>query len=115
MPKHDQVVDDELRALIDQAHQDLRNGKGNDAVRTLSDAYLYIMHKTPSMLDEEIEPRPGFKMFTVMRWPMLGANLTIESVRAKAPVIEFKRDHFEASEAITYYEYVLDMALSRDM
>ena len=74
-----------------------------------------MMKKMPSLLDEEIEPRPGFKMFTVMRWPMLGANLTIESVRAKAPVIEFKRDHFEASEAITYYEYVLDMALSRDM
>lgn len=115
MPKHDQVVDDELRGLLDQAHQDLRDGKGDDAVRTLSDAYLYMLNKMPSMLDEEIEPRPGFKMFSVMRWPMLGADLTLESVRAKAPVIEFKRDHFAVSEAITYYEYVIDTALSRDM
>jgi hypothetical protein len=115
MPKHDQIVDDELRAQLGQAHQDMRNGKGNDAVRGLSDAYLYMLKMRPEMLDEEIEPRPGFKMFTVMRWPMLGANLTLESVRAKQPVIDFKRDHFAVSEAITYYEYILDTALSRDM
>ena len=115
MPKHDQVVDDDLRAWLEQADQEMRNGKGNDAVRTLSNAYLYMLNKTPELMDEQIEPRPGFKMFTVMRWPMLGANLTLESVRAKQPVIDFKRDHFAISEAITYYEYVLDTALSRDM
>lgn len=115
MPKHDQIVDDDLRARLEQAHQDMRNGKGNDAVRGLSDAYLYMMKQQPEMLDEEIEPRPGFKMFVVMRWPMLGANLTLESVRAKQPVIEFKRTQFAVSEAITYYEYVVDTALSRDM
>lgn len=115
MPTHDQIVDDDLRALIDQAHQDMRNGKGDDAVRTLSDAFLSMLNMKPELLAEQIEPRPGFKMFAVMRWPMLGANLTLESVRAKQPVIEFKRDHFDVSEAITYYEYVVETALSREM
>ncbi len=115
MAKHDQVVDNELRGLLEQAHQDMRNGKGNDAVRELSDAYLYMLKLRPEMLEEQMEPRPGFKMFSVMRWPMLGANLTLESVRAKQPVIEFKRDQFAVSEAITYYEYVVDTALSREM
>lgn len=115
MAKHDQIVDDELRSKLEDAHQDMRTGKGTDAVRTLVDAYLHMLKLKPEMLDEEIEPRPGFKMFAVMRWPMLGANLTLASVRAKQPVIEYKRDHFAVSEAITYYEYVVETALSREL
>jgi hypothetical protein len=42
-----------------------------------------MLNKTPEFMDEQSEPRPGFKMFTGMRWPMLGAVLTLESVRAK--------------------------------
>lgn len=115
MPNHDNVVDDELRSLLADAHQDMRMGKGSDAVRTLSDAYLYMLKLKPELLDEQIEPRPGFKMFAVMRWPALGANLTLESVRNKQPIIEFKRNHFAVDEAMTYYDYVLDLALSRDL
>jgi len=115
MPKHDQVVDEQLRGLLEQAHQDMRTGKGTDAVRTLSDAYVYMLNSHPELMDEQIEPRPGFKMFAVMRWPMLGANLTLQSVQSKQPEIEFKRERFSVSEAITYYEYAVDLALSREM
>lgn len=112
MAKHDQIQDAELRALLGQAHQSMRSGKGTDAVRTLSDAYLYMLNHRPELMDEMIEPRPGFQMFAVMRWPMLGANLTLPSVQKKQPEIEFKRDRFAVSEAITYYEYTVESALS---
>ena len=51
-------------------------------------------------------------MPAVMRWPNLGANLKLDSVMAKKPEIEFIRDHFAVSEAITYYEYTLESAIN---
>jgi len=72
MPKHDKVVIDELRASLADAHQDMRMGKDTDAVRTLSDVYLYMLKKNPELLDEQIDPRPGFKMFVVVSCTMLG-------------------------------------------
>ena len=50
------------------------SGDGTAAVRTLSDAYLDMMKKKPSLLDEKIEMRPGFSIPLVMRWPALGAG-----------------------------------------
>lgn len=111
MPKHDAVKDDELRGKLDKAHQEMRKGKGTDSVHSLSEAYLYILKLKPELLEETVELRPGRKMLTVMRWPMLGANLSLESVTAKAPEIDFERDHFAVSEAITYYEYTMETAL----
>jgi hypothetical protein len=45
--KHDKEVDDELRTSLADAHQDMRMGKDTDAVRTLSDVYLYMLKKKP--------------------------------------------------------------------
>jgi hypothetical protein len=47
----------------------------------------------------------------VLRWPALGANMDAESARAGAPKIEFVRDRFSVSEAMTYYQFVLDEIL----
>ena len=46
-----------------------------------------------------------------MRWPALGANLALDSVLQKQPRIEFIRERFSVSEAITYYEYTLERAI----
>jgi len=113
MPKPDQVNDPDLRAQIEKAYAAMRSGKGTEAVQVLSDAYLYLLNKYPEMLDETIEPRPGRKMPAVMRWPALGANLTLESVMQKKPHIEFIRERFAVSEAITYYEYTLESAIQQ--
>ncbi|MQA00526.1 MAG: hypothetical protein GEU80_14550 [Dehalococcoidia bacterium] len=113
MAKPDQVKDTDLRAQIEKAYAAMRSGNGTEAVKVLSDAYLYLLNKYPEMLDETIEPRPGRKMFAVMRWPMLGANLTLDSVTQKRPQIEFVRERFAVSEAITYYEYTLESAVAR--
>ncbi|MCK9485680.1 MAG: hypothetical protein M0R73_03115 [Dehalococcoidia bacterium] len=113
MPKPDQVQDADLRAQIEKAYSAMRSGNGTEAVRVLADAYLYLLNKHPDMLDETIEPRPGRQMPAVMRWPALGANLTLESVMQKKPRIEFMRDRFAVSEAITYYEYTLESAIQK--
>jgi hypothetical protein len=113
MVKAEQIVDPELREMAQKAHQCMREGKATDAVRLLSDAYLKLLERYPEMLDETIEPRPGRKMPAVMRWPQLGANLSLESVQEKKPRIEFIRDRFAVSEAITYYEYTVESAVAR--
>ena len=112
MAKPDQIQDGDLRAQIEKAYQHMREGQGTDAVKILADAYLYQLNHKPDMLDETIEPRPGRKLPAVMRWPNLGANLKLDSVMAKKPEIEFIRDHFAVSEAITYYEYTLESAIN---
>jgi hypothetical protein len=112
MPKPEQVADAELRALIESAHAQMRGGKATDAVKTLTTAYLKLLAIKPELLEQTIEPRPGRKMPAVMRWPALGANLTLESVLRKQPHIEFIRDRFSVSEAITYYEYTLESAIA---
>lgn len=111
MAKSDQVKDPDLRAQIEKASAAMRSGNGTEAVKVLVDAYLYMLNRHPEMLDETIELRPGRKMPAVMRWPALGANLVMESVAQKRPQIEFVRERFAVSEAITYYEYTLESAI----
>ena len=113
MAKPEQVQDAELRGLIEAAHQQMRAGKATEAVQTLARTYLQLLAMKPEMLEETIEPRPGRQMPAVMRWPALGANLTLESVRVKRPEIEFVRDRFSVSEAITYYEFTLESAVAQ--
>jgi hypothetical protein len=115
MARPEQVSDRELRAQIEKAHAQLRKGDGTGAVRTLADAYLYILEKKPEMLEQTVEMRPGRSMPLVMRWPALGANLTLESVLAKKPRIDFVRERFAVSEAITYYEYTLEAAIAQKL
>ncbi len=115
MAKPDQIADAELRSRIETAHQQMRKGDGSSAVRTLADAYLYMLAKKPEILDETIEPRPGRTMPAVMRWPALGANLSLPSVLEKKPQIDFVREKFAVSEAITYYEYTLESAINQKL
>ncbi len=66
--------------------------------------------------DEDAERRIFHEMLdqvqSQMRWPRLGANLDLESVKAGKPVIEFERERFSTSEAIMYYEFTVDTAIS---
>jgi hypothetical protein len=114
MARPDQVSDSELRSQIEAARTQMRSGDGTNAVHTLAEAFLYMLRKKPEMLEATGEMRFG-QMPIVMRWPNLGANLSRDSVMAKAPKIDFIRDHFAVSEAITYYEFTLDTAVSQGL
>jgi hypothetical protein len=112
MPKPEQIADEGLREQVQKAFAEMRAGKGTEAVKTLSVAYVDLLNLKPELMEQTIEPRPGRKMFAVMRWPALGANLKLDSIQAKKPEIEFIRDKFAVSEAITYYEYTLESAIN---
>jgi hypothetical protein len=114
MAKPDQVTDADLRTQIEDARTKMRAGDGTAAVHTLTDAFLYMMRKKPEMLEASGEMRFG-QMPMVFRWPNLGANLVRESIVQKAPRIEFIRDHFAVSEAITYYEFTLETAVAQGL
>jgi hypothetical protein len=84
-------------------------------VRSLADTFLWMVKAKPDLLEQSVAARAGRRMPLIMRWPALGANLSRESVEAKDPKIEFVRDHFAMSEAITYFEFTVDTAISQDM
>ncbi len=115
MQKLDKIKDEELRTRLTEAHQQLRSNKPTDAVRSLADTFLWMLKAKPDLLGETVAARGGRRAPLVMRWPALGANLSRESVEAKDPKIEFVRERFAMSEAITYYEFTLDTAIAQGM
>ena len=115
MAKHDGVKDDALRAAFADAFTALRANRPTDAVRTLADTFLALLRDHPELLTETVAARAGNRMPLVGRWPALGANLVAGSVRDGEPKIEFVRDRFAMSEALTYYEFTVDIALDHDL
>ena len=114
MAKHDKVVDEALRAQFDAAFAQLRGGQPADAVRTLSEAFLAMLREHPSLLEATVATRAGMPRVPVVnRWPALGANLVRED--GAPPRVEFVRDRFAMSEALTYYEFAVDLALDHSL
>ena len=113
MPKHDNVADEALRERFDTAFGQLR-GAPTDAVRTLADAFLTMLRDHPQLLEETVATRAGMpRVPLVNRWPALGANLVRED--GSPPRVEFVRDRFAMSEALTYYEFAVDLALDHSL
>ena len=115
MPKTDKIEDAELRELLEKVQDQMRGGKATEAVHTCSDAFLKLLAIKPELLEADSPGRRGMRMPLVMQWPRLGANLTMESVKAKKPEIKFEREHFATSEAITYYEFTVDTAIRQGL
>ena len=111
MSKPDAIQDETLRTLLQDGYDDLRSRNATDAVRAFSDAFLRLLEVRPGLITKKIEFRPGREMPFLMRWPALGANLVAGSVRAGKPEIEFVRERFAISEAMTYYQFVLETAI----
>jgi hypothetical protein len=115
MAKHDAVKDESLRTSFDDAFAALRGNRTSDAVQTLADAFLAMLRDHPELATETVAGRNGARMALVGRWPALGANLVAGSVRDGEPRIELVRDRFAMSEALTYYEFAVDVALDHDL
>lgn len=114
MAKPEQVHDERLRGMLQDAHGHMRAGKADVAVRRLVEAFMHLLELKPEIKDATVTPRPGVTMPAIWRWPQLGANLKMDSVRTGKPEIEFVRDRFALSEAITYYEFTLETAIKHE-
>ncbi len=100
---------------MDLAFSQLRSGRCGEAVHTLSECFLGMLRDHPSLLTETVQGRVGSRLPLVGRWPALGANLVPGSVRDGDPKIEFVRERFAMSEALTYYEFTVDVALDHSL
>ena len=114
MAREDQIQDQRLRELIDDAHGLMRSNKPTDAMRELVTALYRLIEIKPELATEQLEPRPGWQMPFLSRWPQYGANWKDGSLAAGKPEIEFVRDRFALSETITCYEFLLDTAIKRE-
>lgn len=114
MASPDQIADPALRDRVRQARDLIRDGKGGEAVRELADVYLTLLRAKPRLMERTVEPRPGRQFPAVMQWPAYGANLTLESVMKRDPVIEFSRERFSAAEAITYMEFTIEAIVNSE-
>ena len=115
MGRQDRIEDEKLRGLIDDAHGRMRRNQPTEAMRALVDALYRLIELKPELATEQLEPRPGWKMPFLTRWPQYGANWKDGSLAAGNPEIEFVRDRFALSEAITCYEFLLDTAIAREV
>ena len=111
MAKPDQVQDERLRGMFTDAFAHMRGGRPTDAVRTVVGAFSYLLELKPNLISAKVTMRQGMQMPLLMRWPMLGANFKAGSVQAGKPEIEYVREKFALSEAITYYEFALETAI----
>ena len=114
MARPEQVQDEQLREFFVDAQASMRTGKANEAVKSVVSALYRLLELKPELTTEELEPRPGWKMPFLTRWPQLGANFVEGSLAKHEPEIEFVKENFALSEAITYYEFTLETAIKQD-
>ena len=113
MSRVDRIQDEKLRALVQDAFGIMRRNQPTEAMHGLVVALYRLLEVRPELATEQLEPRPGWKMPFLTRWPQYGANWKAGSLAAGKPEIEFVRDKFALSEVITCYEFLLDTAIKR--
>jgi hypothetical protein len=97
----DQIKDEALRQSMAQAHASLRAGDYPDVVRRAADAFLELLKRKPELLEGMIG------RIRVMFFPRLGARMEYRG-EGQAPQLEWDRETFAFSEAVTYFEFAVD-------
>lgn len=106
MPRYDTIKDPVVKDLLAKAQVDMRGGKAGDAVHAVCDAFMRMMEIKPTLLKANL---PADDIIHHRQFPRYGAEL---EDRNGEPFIRFDRERFSVSEAITYWEWTLDAAVS---
>lgn len=109
--KHAAIQDDALRGMVEDAYADIRANDSTAAVRKLAEAFLLLLELKPELTGRPISGQPRALVPPALRWPTLGADLQLQSLgTGRKPEIKFSRTRFALSEALTYYECLVDLA-----
>lgn len=104
MAKVEQIQDEKLRALIDQARADYRGGNSTESVHKSVEALLKLIEKQPDFIQmQRVQGRPIRAGWV---WP--GFGIKVETGENQPPRAVYDRDKFSKAEAITYYEFALE-------
>jgi hypothetical protein len=114
MSRADKIKDPELRSQVNDAYGQLRGGDPSGAVRSLAAAFTGTLSAHPELLELTTTVR-GRAIPIVTRWPAFGANLVLDPERGEPPRIDFVRERFAVSEALTYFEFLVDLALDQGL
>jgi hypothetical protein len=113
-----QIQDEELRGLMEQAEARLDDGDNTGCVHRCAYAYLLTLEKYPIVLNglHKVMETPRVKAglengtlrFAPLMFPRLAAKLHIPADGA-APTISFDREQMGFGEAVQYYEFTLNL------
>lgn len=113
MARPSDIKNEELRGMVEAIFAAMRSNRGAEAVKGAVLAYQRFLELFPDVRKQTFDMR-GRAIPKVLRWPNLGANLKPESAFTARLEFEFTRDRFAVSEAMTYYQFVLDEILAEE-
>jgi hypothetical protein len=113
MARPSDVKNEELRVLVEAIFAAMRGNRAAEAVKGAVLAYQRFLELYPEVRRQTFDMR-GRAIPKVLRWPNLGANLKPESAFTAKLDFEFTRERFATSEAMTYYQFVLDEILAEE-
>ena len=111
MAKIEQIQDDKIRALVDQARTDYRSGNSTESVHNSVEALLLLIQKKPDFIQMERTPNTPIRMGRV--WPPIG--IKVETGENQSLRAVYGRDRFSKAEAITFYEFALESLVAAEL
>jgi hypothetical protein len=99
--KTDKIHDEGLRNSLAEAQAALKSGDYKRVVDLSATAYMELLRRKPELL------KMPMQLETVMFFPRLGAHLQLNASTGE-PELIYDREKFIFSEAVTYWEFVVD-------
>ena len=111
MAKVEQILDDKMHTLVNEARIAYRGGQSTESVHKSVEALLAVLQKQPDIF--YLQPTPDTSVRRDRIWPQLGVK--VEQAEGQPPRVVFQRDQFSKAEAITFYEFALDTVVAAKM
>lgn len=88
----------------------MREGEADAAVHAGVDSFPRLWELRPDALVGFADPSRRSEIPVTQRWPGQGVLVTLND--DERPVITYERQRFSTSEAISYYEFALELAVA---